>query len=163
MPATLVLIVFGVMLTSKSPFVIFSPTRGRSSRFLLTLLLAGGLFTLLLQADWSHPAGQLAAFSPGQGRWDIAPDRLSGTVRGRQCPAPRRHDRRRLPGATGEIAAMLTIGLHHYLLLAAVVFSLGILCMVTKRNAIGILIGVDWCSMPRISTCGVQPLPNRDG
>ncbi|HKQ46913.1 MAG TPA: NADH-quinone oxidoreductase subunit NuoK [Phycisphaerae bacterium] len=38
---------------------------------------------------------------------------------------------------------MLTIGLHHYLLLAAAVFSLGILCMVTKRNAIGILIGVE--------------------
>lgn len=59
---TLVLIVFGVMLTSKSPFVIFSPTRGQIvASVLVALLLAGGLFTLLLQADWSHSTGQLAA------------------------------------------------------------------------------------------------------
>lgn len=59
---TLVLIVFGVMLTSKSPFVIFSPTRGQIvAAVLVTLLLAGGLSALLVQADWSQPAGQLAA------------------------------------------------------------------------------------------------------
>jgi NADH-quinone oxidoreductase subunit J len=59
---TLVLIVFGVMLTSKSPFVIFSATRGQIvAAVLVTLLLACGLCTLLLQADWSHPAGQLSA------------------------------------------------------------------------------------------------------
>jgi len=38
---------------------------------------------------------------------------------------------------------MLPIGLNHYLVLSALVFSLGVLCMVTKRNAIGILIGVE--------------------
>jgi NADH-quinone oxidoreductase subunit K len=38
---------------------------------------------------------------------------------------------------------MLQITLQHYLVLAALIFSLGILCMVTKRNAIGILIGVE--------------------
>lgn len=38
---------------------------------------------------------------------------------------------------------MIQIGLQHYLVLAAILFSLGILCMVTKRNAIGILIGVE--------------------
>ncbi|HUN80550.1 MAG TPA: NADH-quinone oxidoreductase subunit NuoK [Phycisphaerae bacterium] len=37
----------------------------------------------------------------------------------------------------------MTIGLNHYLILAVAVFSLGILCMVTKRNALGILIGVE--------------------
>jgi|ERR1041385_390202 NADH-quinone oxidoreductase subunit K len=37
----------------------------------------------------------------------------------------------------------MTIGLNHYLLLAVAIFSLGILCMVTKRNALGILIGVE--------------------
>jgi len=59
---TLVLIVFGVMLTSKSPFVIFSATRGQVvAAVLVTLLLAGGLCTLLLQADWSNSAGQLTA------------------------------------------------------------------------------------------------------
>ncbi|MBX3396205.1 MAG: NADH-quinone oxidoreductase subunit NuoK [Phycisphaerae bacterium] len=38
---------------------------------------------------------------------------------------------------------MTQIGLNHYLVLSALVFSLGILCMATKRNAIGILIGVE--------------------
>ena len=35
------------------------------------------------------------------------------------------------------------IGLTHYLTLAAAVFCLGVLTMITKRNAIGILIGVE--------------------
>ena len=38
---------------------------------------------------------------------------------------------------------MLQITLQHYHVLSAIVFSLGILCMVTKRNALGILIGVE--------------------
>jgi NADH-quinone oxidoreductase subunit K len=38
---------------------------------------------------------------------------------------------------------MLAVGLNHYLVLSALIFSLGILCMTTKRNAIGILIGVE--------------------
>lgn len=38
---------------------------------------------------------------------------------------------------------MLEVGLAHYSILSALVFSLGVLCMVTKRNAIGILIGVE--------------------
>ena len=38
---------------------------------------------------------------------------------------------------------MTQVGLHHYLLLSVAIFSLGILCMVTKRNALGILIGVE--------------------
>jgi NADH:ubiquinone oxidoreductase subunit K len=35
------------------------------------------------------------------------------------------------------------IGLHHYLLLGALLFVCGALCMATKRNAIGVLIGVE--------------------
>src|SRR5437660_12191274 len=35
------------------------------------------------------------------------------------------------------------IGLEHYLLLGAVLFVCGALCMATKRNAIGVLIGVE--------------------
>lgn len=38
---------------------------------------------------------------------------------------------------------MVTIGLTHYLLVAAVLFCGGIFTMMTKRNAIGILIGVE--------------------
>lgn len=38
---------------------------------------------------------------------------------------------------------MLAIGLTHYLFVAAALFCMGIYVMVTKRNAIGILIGVE--------------------
>ena len=38
---------------------------------------------------------------------------------------------------------MLTIGLTHYLVVAAILFGTGIFVMTTKRNAIGILIGVE--------------------
>ena len=38
---------------------------------------------------------------------------------------------------------MSPIGLQHYLVLSAMIFSAGVLCMVTKRNAIGILIGIE--------------------
>lgn len=35
------------------------------------------------------------------------------------------------------------VGLHHYLLLGAVLFVAGVVCMATKRNAIGVLMGVE--------------------
>lgn len=38
---------------------------------------------------------------------------------------------------------MFAVGLTHYLVLSAMLAGLGILVMVTKRNAIGILIGVE--------------------
>jgi len=37
----------------------------------------------------------------------------------------------------------VSIGLTHYLLLGGLLFVCGLLCMVTRRNAIGILIGVE--------------------
>ena len=38
---------------------------------------------------------------------------------------------------------MLTIGLMHYLVVATLLFCMGLFVMMTKRNAIGILIGVE--------------------
>jgi NADH-quinone oxidoreductase subunit K len=38
---------------------------------------------------------------------------------------------------------MLTIGLPHYLVLAAFLFCCGLYVMITKRNAVGILIGAE--------------------
>ena len=38
---------------------------------------------------------------------------------------------------------MSPIGLNHYLLIGAVLFVCGAVCMATKRNAIGVLIGVE--------------------
>jgi len=37
----------------------------------------------------------------------------------------------------------VTIGLYHYLGLAAALFSIGVIGVVTRRNAIGVLIGVE--------------------
>jgi len=38
---------------------------------------------------------------------------------------------------------ILDIGLGHYLVLSAILFSLGILAVVARRNAIGVLIGIE--------------------
>lgn len=38
---------------------------------------------------------------------------------------------------------MTEIGLTHFLLLSLVVFALGLYCVLTRRNAIGILMGVE--------------------
>lgn len=38
---------------------------------------------------------------------------------------------------------MLTVGLTHYLVLAAFMFCCGVFAMIVKRNAVGILIGVE--------------------
>lgn len=37
----------------------------------------------------------------------------------------------------------LTIGLAHYLVIAALLFSLGLVCVLARRNAIGLLMGVE--------------------
>jgi len=35
------------------------------------------------------------------------------------------------------------LGLNHFLLLSLIIFSLGMVCVLTRRNAIGILMGVE--------------------
>ena len=37
----------------------------------------------------------------------------------------------------------LTIGLPHFLIVAALLFELGLICVLTRRNAIGLLMGVE--------------------
>ncbi len=37
----------------------------------------------------------------------------------------------------------LTIGLPHFLVVAAVLFALGLVCVLSRRNAIGLLMGVE--------------------
>src|SRR2546422_10422263 len=37
----------------------------------------------------------------------------------------------------------MDVGLEHYLVLGALLFVCGVVCMATKRNAIGVLIGVE--------------------
>lgn len=38
---------------------------------------------------------------------------------------------------------MLTVGLTHYLTVACTLFCLGLFCVLTRRNSIGILIGIE--------------------
>lgn len=38
---------------------------------------------------------------------------------------------------------MSAIGLTHYLALSAVLFSLGLLCVITKKNAVTVLMGIE--------------------
>jgi NADH:ubiquinone oxidoreductase subunit K len=38
---------------------------------------------------------------------------------------------------------MQSIDLNHYLIVAAILFICGVVCMATKRNAIGVLMGVE--------------------
>jgi NADH-quinone oxidoreductase subunit J len=60
---TLILIVFGVMLTSKSPWVTFSPSRGQIvAATCVAILVAVGLCTLTLGTNW--PTGQTLDASP---------------------------------------------------------------------------------------------------
>jgi NADH-quinone oxidoreductase subunit K len=38
---------------------------------------------------------------------------------------------------------MIHVGLEHFLVVSAILFSLGIVCVLTRRNAIGVLIGIE--------------------
>lgn len=38
---------------------------------------------------------------------------------------------------------MMSVGLSHFLVLAAALFTLGLVCLVTRRNAVGLLMGVE--------------------
>jgi len=38
---------------------------------------------------------------------------------------------------------MSTIGLHHFLTVSAILFTLGVLAVITKRNAVTVLMGVE--------------------
>ena len=38
---------------------------------------------------------------------------------------------------------MMVIGLHHYLIVAAILFAMGLYAVITRRNAIAVLLGVE--------------------
>ena len=41
------------------------------------------------------------------------------------------------------MAAIFDVGLHHYLILSATLFAIGLLTVATRRNAVAILMGVE--------------------
>ena len=61
---TLILIVFGVMLTSRAPWAAFTSSRGRVvAATVVALLLLVGMCMLMLQADWAAMATDEPLFS----------------------------------------------------------------------------------------------------
>ena len=48
-----------------------------------------------------------------------------------------------MPLPTFAESGLPEVGLTHYLILGALLFVCGVVCMATKRNAIGVLIGVE--------------------
>ena len=58
-----------------------------------------------------------------------------------------------------SIVPLAAIGLQHYLTLAAVLFVCGLLTILTKRNAIGILMGDDEGKLVAVRTWDFGPFP----
>jgi len=54
--------------------------------------------------------------------------------------------------ASGGCCLLAQIGLSHYLVLAAILFCTGAFVMMTKRNAIGLLLGVELV----LNACGIN-------
>ena len=73
--------------------------------------------------------------------------RLPASLRGRQRLDAVGHDRRGLPRPASAQGARSrrhrVIGLTHYLVLAAVLFTSGVVTVLTRRHAIGILMGIE--------------------
>ncbi len=188
---TLVLVVFGVMLTAQGPFITMrtGPAEWAVSTVVGLVFLAV-LVLSLLNASWPR--------RPDQPRMENARTSLSSTVLGEallgikevtpkadltaptQTPAQKNRTqvaylfpfeivsvhllvvllgaaylaraKRRRPaplspkGRGGRSESFMnadTVGLEPYLVLGALLFVCGAVCMATKRNAIGILIGVE--------------------
>lgn len=44
---------------------------------------------------------------------------------------------------TQTLEPILNVGLSHYLVVGAILFTLGIVCVVTRKNAVAIMIGIE--------------------
>jgi len=200
---TLVLLVFGVMLTAQAPFVSIKTAPGDR---VLAGVIGAALLAVLLQsafsvAEWRRPAaagygaaGHACGRGPG-GRSRRCAERLPAAIRNRVGSPPRGLggcrvsgprqaapyapcDRGgRLDGAAGRrcrprrrgsrggawrigvgrraplmqpllsplLASLLTepVGVTHYLVVGAILFTAGVACMAVKRNALGVLMGIE--------------------
>ncbi len=171
---TLVLVVFGVMLTAQGPFInmrigagewAIAAAAGISFFSVLAYALinfdldvpapaapgmaVGRIFSILLCAASVAGLGWLV-YTMLTKFTRLPVSGLPVAVRNRLGPPFGRADRGRLSGpqqasiAQSRGHAMMdTVGLTPYLLVGALLFVCGALCMATKRNAIGILMGVE--------------------
>ena len=191
---TLVLLVFGVMLTAQAPFVSIKTAPGDR---VLAGVIGAALLAVLLQSafsvpEWRKPAagrdGEPAATPLGMAllgtRVDEASAGAPGGARRRRVPGPcqaapdaTRHRSGRVDGTPGDrrrprrrgtrgvtwrvgaggrgtlmqpslsplVASLLTepVGVTHYLVVGAILFTAGVACMAVKRNALGVLMGIE--------------------
>ena len=194
---TMVLLVFGVMLTARGPFVSMKTGGGQ---WIMATIIGGSLLAVLLQAalsipDWATPTAGLAETTLGPHRHaagsgaDGHPHRPVRSARSACCrggmsghcwrsrsfpsiwswcwsgrrtwPGPNGGSersrasvsRRRTPDpslnpASRTLPTMMNlftepIGLSHYLVVGAILFVCGVVCMATKRNVLGVLMGIE--------------------
>ncbi len=135
----LVLLLFGVMLTHK---IYDLDLRTETTQFAPGVIVAVGLFVILastaVRTQWM---GARAAPGPDHGGDRPAlPGPVPPALRGGLRPPPGRphrrgHDR---PAPEGRM-----IGLQHYLVVSAALFSLGVLGLLTRRNAVHVLMSIE--------------------
>ena len=184
---TLVLLVFGVMLTAQSPFI---SMKTRAGEWIASMVAGGLLLWVLLTAafnvaEWravrsalggangsgrrnrpGRSAGDGHAFgagpagcpgrSAGGGRSGVAGG-LSGyllpfeivsvhllvVLVGAAYLARPKKRMARVPWRNRMNPLAESIGVAHYLVVGAVMFVTGAVCMATKRNALGVLMGIE--------------------
>ena len=135
----LVLLLFGVMLTHK---IYDLDLRSETTQLLSGLIVAAGLFVVLTARG---AEGRVAERRAGAGAHDLrnrpaVPERLPAAVRGRVGAAAGRADGRGHDRAPPEGRV---IGLQHYLVVSAALFALGVLGLLTRRNAVHVLMSIE--------------------
>ncbi len=143
----LVLILFAVMLTNRITEVNVSNTSfGTFGGVLLFVAVAPVLVAVATLTPWSTPVIPAMTATAARDRQRL-PHEVAAPVRGRVAgPArdPRRRGRHRPQGDQGRLTAgdaMVT--LTHFLVVGALLFSFGLVTVATRRNAVGVLMGVE--------------------
>jgi NADH-quinone oxidoreductase subunit K len=140
---TLVLVVFGVMLTAQGPFITMKTGAAEWAIAALVGLVLFGVLVLSVLPSQPEAGGTDPNRMNDPGT-SMSSALLGEALLGIEEATPKA--RRRLPGsgqAPARNSIMTPIGLHHYLILGALLFVCGALCMANKRNAIGVLMGVE--------------------
>ena len=135
----LVLLLFGVMLTHK---IYDLDLRTETTQLAPGLIVAAGLFVILCRDRAADRVDGRGA-DPGpdhDGDRPALPRPVPAALRGGLRPAAGRphgrgHDR---PAPEGRM-----ISLQHYLVVSAALFSLGVLGLLTRRNAVNVLMSIE--------------------
>ena len=146
----LVLTIFAVMLTAGIGDVTVSNRAVGTGAAIFTVGIVGAGDVVRDRADAMASGGGSRARADHLRNRKRVPGRVRAAVRGRVAGAVGRANRRDsnfAPRGAGvgerEIGMGGGITLNHFLVLSLIVFSLGLFTVLTRRNAIGILMGVE--------------------